>query len=1549
MPFKEVEDRIHYLYQIDKSSQGQHPTQGPNSSWTIHNYNQSSEKKIHIREIDSLRGDESQFLRASFSQNNTQLTPVSEFPNGQFRNRPLNTDCFMFAPQDFLPRQRRSEVLGETTVNDLHTVTSKDPFILNSWQENACGDSPTLTTNSERSEITEASFELNNIGAQKLVGRQPSGIGKTFPMQQSGYNDMQLYQQRLMLKQLQDIQRQQQFQQCGDARLQNSSNDVSDTKQATGVQFSPLINGIPVNDASLMFMNWVQLGASPATQGVYNRVVSSQDQGQAQNSMSLVPQQLDVSLYGNPIANARGNMNQYSHHQGITHNSTNLLTKASGQTLKPLMQSSASNNHFVGDHVIVSADQVCYPQGSLVSKQGFQGKQNFGEVPFHGVNGGCISGNLQPADSLLTNSPVMEINGRQERAGWPGTLEQKALQLTPSENSVPLNPMEEKLLYNMDNDIWGTSFGRRNEMCAGGFGSMLESTDDSSTFPSLQSGSWSALMQSAVAEASSSDTGLQEEWSGLTFQNTEQSNDNQASNIRDNERQQDHWVDSNLHTASSLSSTPFPMFTDSSASSDFPGFQPPRLQFLTGQRESMFQDISHVQMSSGGAGIWSDSRPKKKDDVNEPTFKGRDSDGCLLKEDGNYGVASCFRTTGGLEQVQSLVNRKGSQVYNYSGVANSSTIKGNQGTNQEVPDIDQSNSCRDPDNSMDKKDAQSMIKFQLNHIKNGPHVLHRSNEGGEITYDKQQRCYQRDNIYDAYNSKGLSIQEQRCLGLLKFTGDFSDCALTLDKGSFPDFQGNSNASKGVPSGADVNMSATLHGSVRSNVQSSLNMLELLHKVDESKEDSSISHINSGRCYPSSPQCEKNELQTRFMSTAPVVCPSLEITSGTINKHSPSNLTAAHEDSSQNNTDLYGQKFPVLETLPVSQSPVMPVMSQQAGLSVVGPHNVWRSVPIQGHVSGMGSHNALNINMLNNFMGSTSSATEGLKNQMLQKDGYISSEFGVCSSNSPGFECGRRQNEKEVSQQISSKIPDASQTSSLKGNISDANAFASRSLLTHVWQQDLDKMQYGNNQTMAASGSNLQSFNHPMHPSNVFHHNYSLQHQVQAMKNVDSDDSNKKVLGVQLPAVSEQLLINADNLKFTESADNGQNPSSFNKLLPHGDTQMESPLAAAREDLSARDSLQPSFQDVHSQHLVESGKKDSQSQLQSNVELTSHAGQAKMNLSMAPSWFKQYSTSVNGPMAPFSDARVAKNAAGIFPLRKPFQSMYPYSSLEQIDAASAIQSSRVLPERAATLATSVPFPSPHVLPSNVTDQSMTTVRPKKRKTRTSELLPWYKEVTEGSGVIQNISVAEQGWAQATNKLFEKVEDEMKIIEDGQPMLRSKRRLVLTTQLMQQLFGPPPSSVLSANSSSHYDSMVYSVAKLSLGDACSQTHCSTNDFCMPLNGSSRIPENITMIRRTDDQYLAEVVETFNSRAKKMETDLLRLDKAASILDLRAECQELERFSVIHRLAKFHTRQAYASAILSSSSTSASAPKKFLQKHVNAYARPTNLPEDAQCLSL
>lgn len=45
-------------------------------------------------------------------------------------------------------------------------------------------------------------------------------------------------------------------------------------------------------------------------------------------------------------------------------------------------------------------------------------------------------------------------------------------------------------------------------------------------------------------------------------------------------------------------------------------------------------------------------------------------------------------------------------------------------------------------------------------------------------------------------------------------------------------------------------------------------------------------------------------------------------------------------------------------------------------------------------------------------------------------------------------------------------------------------------------------------------------------------------------------------------------------------------------------------------------------------------------------------------------------------------------------------------------------------------------------------------------------------------------------------------------------------------MQQLFPPPPATVLSADAISEYESVAYAVSRVTLGDACSVLSTSSN---------------------------------------------------------------------------------------------------------------------------
>uniref|UniRef100_A0A2P2JAM9 Uncharacterized protein n=1 Tax=Rhizophora mucronata TaxID=61149 RepID=A0A2P2JAM9_RHIMU len=101
----------------------------------------------------------------------------------------------------------------------------------------------------------------------------------------------------------------------------------------------------------------------------------------------------------------------------------------------------------------------------------------------------------------------------------------------------------------------------------------------------------------------------------------------------------------------------------------------------------------------------------------------------------------------------------------------------------------------------------------------------------------------------------------------------------------------------------------------------------------------------------------------------------------------------------------------------------------------------------------------------------------------------------------------------------------------------------------------------------------------------------------------------------------------------------------------------------------------------------------------------------------------------------------------------------------------------------------------------------------------------------------------------------------------------------------------------------------------------------------------------VSQTSEQQILEVTENLIASAKRLENDFQRLDKTSSVVDLRVELEELERFAVINRFAKFHVRGQTDT----SGSSSFGTTKRIPQRYVTAFPMPRHLPEGVQCLSL
>ncbi|THU65946.1 hypothetical protein C4D60_Mb05t08990 [Musa balbisiana] len=207
-----------------------------------------------------------------------------------------------------------------------------------------------------------------------------------------------------------------------------------------------------------------------------------------------------------------------------------------------------------------------------------------------------------------------------------------------------------------------------------------------------------------------------------------------------------------------------------------------------------------------------------------------------------------------------------------------------------------------------------------------------------------------------------------------------------------------------------------------------------------------------------------------------------------------------------------------------------------------------------------------------------------------------------------------------------------------------------------------------------------------------------------------------------------------------------------------------------------------------------------------------------------------------------------------------------------------------------------------------------------------------------------NITELAWAQAVNRLIEKVADEAESIEDGPSNFQPRRRLILTTQMIQQLLPAVPPAIINVEATSAYERSTYYVAKSTLADACSQISSFERDSCADVN----LTINKVKSFELRDHIFSKIVEEFNGRSKKLESEFSRLYKKGSTLDVRLECQELERFSIVNRLVKFHGRSQTNG--VGGSSASEAAPRRTLpQRYVTAHSKPENFPDAALCISL
>lgn len=244
------------------------------------------------------------------------------------------------------------------------------------------------------------------------------------------------------------------------------------------------------------------------------------------------------------------------------------------------------------------------------------------------------------------------------------------------------------------------------------------------------------------------------------------------------------------------------------------------------------------------------------------------------------------------------------------------------------------------------------------------------------------------------------------------------------------------------------------------------------------------------------------------------------------------------------------------------------------------------------------------------------------------------------------------------------------------------------------------MQFGSRDSTSseASARDFEAFGQTLKPSQ----NYSLLHQIHTVKNEKTDLSrvSEKHSGVDFDSSNHQVTAIGGQQSLYEQNSGCRNP--------------------------VKSELHFSFAKNGSQcHSIGS-----------NVA-SNRTEQPKISLQMAPTWFNDYGTLKNEQIRSMHDARAAKNTTQQFSLGKQFENLHTNSSMMQVKSFDASQVSSGC-QATSTNSVAVTHLAPsHVLPPDIADQTLAVLRPKKRKIAPFELLPWHKEVTQGSQRLQNI--------------------------------------------------------------------------------------------------------------------------------------------------------------------------------------------------------------------
>ncbi|KAJ7550824.1 hypothetical protein O6H91_07G120000 [Diphasiastrum complanatum] len=269
-------------------------------------------------------------------------------------------------------------------------------------------------------------------------------------------------------------------------------------------------------------------------------------------------------------------------------------------------------------------------------------------------------------------------------------------------------------------------------------------------------------------------------------------------------------------------------------------------------------------------------------------------------------------------------------------------------------------------------------------------------------------------------------------------------------------------------------------------------------------------------------------------------------------------------------------------------------------------------------------------------------------------------------------------------------------------------------------------------------------------------------------------------------------------------------------------------------------------------------------------------------------------------------------------------------------------------------------------STIGSEGQSTSYSKKRK-QEIPLISWHTTIRQSAALLTYTRLPEFRWAIATNCLPEKEEDAIEI-EDAlsQSLEIAWRRLRLTSRLMQHIIPPSPASFLKDSRAEKFDCGVYTIAKVSLGEACKLAR-GAHELRPTRSKRADISTSLASDRVSGGKIL-DVAESLykcpepratngvTERIKQLEIALKRIESNPSVLEILKSVSELDKLKITNRLTKHHCKGSLMDlrANQCQGEQSGRDPKgpinrPFLQRYVKAVRMPKRIPDGVECLRL